>query len=169
MFYGTSNWDPVLIVAQIVTVQCLYYICLGSLLYFLASSSQARVVTIASIFDYRFVTTSTALGWSVIFSFLGASFTGALVLYFVVERTKKCLDFTVTCYCFHALFSTFYKGFPLSFEWWFTICLSAGITALVGESLCMKKEMRDIPISTRPTTSRNVSKRQRLIHFLAGQ
>ena len=59
MFYGTSSWDPVLIVAQIVTVQCLYYICLGSVLYLL-HSSQAGVLTIASIFDYRFVTTSTS-------------------------------------------------------------------------------------------------------------
>lgn len=33
MFYGTAVWDPVLIVAQIVTLQCLFYLSLGALLF----------------------------------------------------------------------------------------------------------------------------------------
>ena len=35
MFYGASVWDPWLIIAQIVTVQCLYYLSFGLLLYLL--------------------------------------------------------------------------------------------------------------------------------------
>ena len=33
MFYGVQVWDPALIVAQIVTLQCLFYLSLGALLF----------------------------------------------------------------------------------------------------------------------------------------
>ena len=33
MFYGAPVWDPALIVAQIVTLQCLFYLSLGALLF----------------------------------------------------------------------------------------------------------------------------------------
>lgn len=35
MFYGATVWDPVLIVAQIITIQCLFYVSLGLLLWIL--------------------------------------------------------------------------------------------------------------------------------------
>lgn len=192
MFYGTSVWDPVLIVAQIVSVQSLFYIGLGS---GLSTLNRGKTVTVDYVFNTRLLTTSTYTGWTIIVSYLGSALTGAIVLYFVVERTKKCLDFTVTCYLFHVLFCALYKGFPWSLEWWITIGLSAACMALVGESLCMKKEMRDIPTTTgyRGGSSssssnrsrglpRNLSqvkianntngisntKRQRLINFLGG-
>lgn len=33
MFYGANVWDPWLILAQIITVQCLFYLSFGLLLY----------------------------------------------------------------------------------------------------------------------------------------
>ena len=33
MFYGAAVWDPWLILAQIITVQCLFYLSFGLLLY----------------------------------------------------------------------------------------------------------------------------------------
>ena len=33
MFYGAQVWDPALIIAQIVTLQCLFYLSLGALLF----------------------------------------------------------------------------------------------------------------------------------------
>lgn len=38
MFYGNSTWDPVLIVAQIISLQCLFYISLGLLLWLLVGA-----------------------------------------------------------------------------------------------------------------------------------
>ena len=35
MFYGANVWDPWLILAQIITVQCLFYLSFGLLLYVL--------------------------------------------------------------------------------------------------------------------------------------
>mmetsp|Transcript_10313 Transcript_10313/g.28043 ORF Transcript_10313/g.28043 Transcript_10313/m.28043 type:complete len:198 (+) Transcript_10313:93-686(+) len=162
MFYGTAVWDPVLIVAQIVTVQCLFYVCLGTFLYvFLATSRpQSGPLSIVYVFDYHKVAASTAVGWTVIFSFLASAVSGSVILYFVVERTKKCLDFTVTCYLFHLLFCMCYGGFPLSIQWWITIGLSAACMTLLGETLCMKREMRDIPTTT--TSGRSAGSRARV-------
>ena len=174
MFYGTSVWDPVLIIAQILSVQSLFYIGLGTTL-FVFLGATADPLTVAEVFDYRKLS-----GWRAIAGTLAGSVAGALVLLVVVERTKKCLDFTVTCYVFHLIFCTSYGGFPLSLEWWITIGLSAACMTLLGESLCMKKELRDIPtaLPTRNPRANNQvrvasssgtsSKRQRLINFLGG-
>jgi len=42
MFYGAQVWDPVLIVAQIVTLQCLFYLSLGALLFVFVGVPLAR-------------------------------------------------------------------------------------------------------------------------------
>jgi hypothetical protein len=64
----------------------------------------------------------------------------------VVERAKKCLDFTVTIYFLHLLFCCAYRGWPRSMEWWLLNGASLAVTATLGEWLCLRKEMRDIPI-----------------------
>ena len=170
MFYGTSVWDPVLIVAQIASVQALFYINLCTALYVFLGGSTRGPLTLELVFDYR-----TLRGVFPIAAYLVSALAGSVVLYFVVERTKKCLDFTLTLYLFHFVGCSFYGGFPLSVEWWVTIGVSAACMTLAGESLCMKKELRDIPTSL-PTSTRtatnqvrvakNASKRQRLINFL---
>ena len=52
MFYGTQVWDPVLIVAQIVTIQCLFYISFGLLLWTLVGElhyeHQAAVIALTT-------------------------------------------------------------------------------------------------------------------------
>ena len=52
MFYGATVWDPWLIITQIITVQCLFYLSFGLLLYILLgglqplfAAPQERVVT----------------------------------------------------------------------------------------------------------------------------
>ena len=55
MFYGTQVWDPVLIVAQIVTIQCLFYISFGLLLWILVGKlnyeQQAAVSSSQTAFE----------------------------------------------------------------------------------------------------------------------
>lgn len=48
MFYGATIWDPVLIIAQIVAIQCLFYVSLGLLLWVLLGTSAWLVVECSS-------------------------------------------------------------------------------------------------------------------------
>lgn len=41
MFYGAAVWDPWLILTQIITVQCLFYLSFGLLLYILLGGLQS--------------------------------------------------------------------------------------------------------------------------------
>ena len=52
MFYGGNIWDPIYILVQILTVQCLYYLGFGAMLYVLVGPT-VRVLTISYLFDYR--------------------------------------------------------------------------------------------------------------------
>lgn len=51
MFYGAVVWDPWLIVAQIVCLQCMYYITLGLLLAVLVGTRVSRL-SLVYFFDY---------------------------------------------------------------------------------------------------------------------
>lgn len=75
MFYGAVVWDPWLIVAQIVCLQCLYYVTLGVFLMVLVGTRVSRM-SLVYFFDYVTLTASTVTGWCVIASFLLSSFAG---------------------------------------------------------------------------------------------
>lgn len=75
MFYGAVVWDPWLIVAQIVCLQCMYYITLGLLLSLLVGTRVSRM-SLVYFFDYVTISTSTVTGWSVVASFLLSSVAG---------------------------------------------------------------------------------------------
>jgi hypothetical protein len=68
MFYGAMVWDPWLILAQIVCIQCLYYISLGILLYAFVSTQVPRF-TLKYFFDYTLVTATSIVGWSTLAAF----------------------------------------------------------------------------------------------------
>lgn len=71
-------------------------------------------------------------------------------LLLLIERAKKCLDFSVTMYIIHLIFCSMYAGFPATVTWWVVNLICCVTTALIGEWLCMRREMKDIPIrSTR--------------------
>lgn len=92
MFYGAAVWDPWLIVAQIVCLQCLYYLTLSLFLALLVGIRISKM-SLFYLFDYAAVTTSTVTGWCVIVSFLLTSLAGAGYLLYLIERTKKVLRF----------------------------------------------------------------------------
>lgn len=71
-------------------------------------------------------------------------------IFVLVERAKKCLDFTATMYIIHLILCVLYNGFPTSFLWWFVYIVCVVVTSLLGEWLCMRRELKDIPMrSTR--------------------
>ncbi|KAJ4851005.1 hypothetical protein Tsubulata_033568 [Turnera subulata] len=153
MFYGAVVWDPWLIVAQIVCLQCLYYLTLGFFLSFLVGSRVSRL-SLVYFFDFATVTVSTVTGWCVITSFLLSSIAGAGYIVFLIERAKKCLDFAGTLYIIHLIICVVYGGWPTSLVWWILNGTSFGVMALLGEYLCIKRELREIPITSRYRSSK---------------
>ncbi|KAK8664249.1 hypothetical protein V6N13_084047 [Hibiscus sabdariffa] len=107
MFYGTVVWDPWLIVAQIVCLQCLYYLTLGVFLSFFVGTRVSRM-SLVYFFDFATVATSTVTGWCVIASFLLSSIAGAGYMLYLIERAKKCLDFSATLYIIHLFICIMY-------------------------------------------------------------
>eukprot|EP00850_Spirogloea_muscicola_P016460 SM000133S26826 [mRNA] locus=s133:395880:397073:+ [translate_table: standard] len=189
MFYGAAVWDPWLILAQIATLQCLFYLTLGALLALLVGSHAPARFDLALFFDAAALDATTPAGCSAILAFAGtaaagsghASEAGAAMalgaphgndvhvsaiphrwpllrrplalplcragyLLVIVERAKKCLDFTATTYIIHLALCTAYAGLPATFTWWLVNGLALVFMAVLGEWLCMRRELRDIPL-----------------------
>ncbi|KAK9820508.1 hypothetical protein WJX72_011107 [[Myrmecia] bisecta] len=147
MFYGSQGWDPVLIVAQICTVQCLHYLSLGVFLWLLCGPYVGHL-TLQQLFVSNFTSFHSFVGWMAVLASLVNSLASAVYLMFVVERAKKCLDFAATIYIIHLACCCIYKGFPTSVDWWAVNITAMIVTALLGEFLCMHREMQDIPIGS---------------------
>lgn len=75
MFYGTIVWDPWLILAQIVCLQCLYYLTLGFFTVLLVGTRVSRM-SLMYFFDFSMLVASTVTGWCVIVSFILSSLAG---------------------------------------------------------------------------------------------
>eukprot|EP01113_Clastostelium_recurvatum_P047061 TRINITY_DN8336_c0_g1_i1.p1 TRINITY_DN8336_c0_g1~~TRINITY_DN8336_c0_g1_i1.p1 ORF type:complete len:244 (-),score=43.06 TRINITY_DN8336_c0_g1_i1:37-714(-) len=151
MFYS-SVWDPRLILSQIATIQCVYYLSLGGMLMLLDLLS-GYSLTFTQMFSYKATSMHTWHGWIVIVSMPFTSLAGAFGLFVVVERSKKCLDYTVTAWIFHLCTCWIYGGFPRGWTWWLVNIFSLILMAVLGEYLCMRREMTDIPLG-RPLGSR---------------
>ncbi|KAL3655495.1 hypothetical protein CASFOL_001281 [Castilleja foliolosa] len=75
MFYGTVVWDPWVIVAQIVCLQCLYNISLGLFLSILVGPRVTKM-SLVYFFDFATITASTSTGWCVMASIFLSSIAG---------------------------------------------------------------------------------------------
>ncbi|KAH7297794.1 hypothetical protein KP509_25G013200 [Ceratopteris richardii] len=144
MFYGAMVWDPWLIVSQIVCMQCLSYLSLGLLLWLLVGM-HVPMFSLHYFFDYSTLTTFSFTGWCTIVAFLLNSIVGAAFLLLIVERNKKCLDFTVTVYIVHLFLCLIYGGLPSTITWWLVNGMSVALMACLGEWLCLRRELREIP------------------------
>jgi len=148
MFY-VSIWDPKLIIFQIIALQSCFYVSLGAYLWvfhYLAG----QPVTLSLLFHPRSLNFDSLSGGLAILASFFNSFTGSVLLMFIVERSKKCLDFSATVYLFHfaiCLMAT--RHFPGTWTWWLTQVLCMAIMAVIGEYLCMRRELREIPLHTK--------------------
>lgn len=66
---------------------------------------------------------------------------------YVIERAKKCLDFAATLYIIHLFICIVYGGWPASVTWWVVNIAGLAIMALLGEYLCIRRELKEIPIT----------------------
>ncbi|CAL5222219.1 g4551 [Coccomyxa viridis] len=145
MFYGANVWDPWLILAQIVTVQCLFYLSFGLLLYVFLGP-YVNHLALSHFFVASSINLYSFAGWMITATNLLNSLSVALSLMFVVERAKKCLDFAATCYVLHLAIVSMVGGFPRTPTWWVVNGTAMAIAALLGEWLCVRRELQDIPM-----------------------
>lgn len=84
-------------------------------------------------------------------SFVLNALTCALGLLYFIRRGKQCLDFTVTVHFFHLLGCWFYSSrFPLALTWWLVQAVCIALMAVIGEYLCMRTELKEIPLNSAP-------------------
>ena len=74
--------------------------------------------------------------------------TCACSLWYVVKRTKQCLDFAATAHFIHLVLCSFFTGgVPAAPSWWIAQVLCIALTTVLGEYLCMRTELKAIPVS----------------------
>ena len=104
-------------------------------------------LSLNQFFSSRYYSFTLSSGFSTSSCMLLAGVSGAFLLSIIVERSKKCVDFTVTAYFLHVLFCYFWNGIlPLEFEFWIAMMMSSFVCASLGEFLCSRSEMEDIPL-----------------------
>lgn len=142
---AASRFRPGLILSQIVTLQCLFYVVLG-VIFELNHALFATSITMDRIFTAKFLDVWSALGWIDNAAVLTSSFVGSLLLAVIVEKSKKCLDFSVTLFLIHIILCSVYGGFPATWDWWIVHILGMIMMVVLGEYFCSKRELSDIPL-----------------------
>ncbi|XP_039745759.1 protein SYS1 homolog [Pararge aegeria] len=142
-----TQWDPCLIVSQIVAMQCVLYLTL-SLLIAVMQDLTTSTRTLDHLFQYHEIQVKDNEGRAVIIAFVLNAIIGALMLWMLVGRTKLCLDFSCTFYGIHLLTCWFYNNsFPTTFSWWALNIACASVMCVAGEFLCLRTELQAIPLT----------------------
>lgn len=68
----------------------------------------------------------------------------AILLPMIVERAKKCLDFTSTLYIIHLGICSFYDGVPRNWEWWMLQMASLALMVVLGEPSITQNVVRGL-------------------------
>lgn len=139
-------WDPCLIISQIVAVQCVFYLFLAFwilLVDFWTGSTRSLDQFFRPV-ELRF---SSFKGKITIVAFCLNALTGAGGLWVIVRRAKQCLDFAATAHLIHLIFCTIYAGFPKAWSWWLLNLACMALMSVIGEFICMRTELKAIPVS----------------------
>ncbi|XP_065372177.1 protein SYS1 homolog [Calliphora vicina] len=144
--FRNTQWDPILLISQIISVQFCVYFTLG-LSVGLANMLAGDNYRLDNIFEYHEIHVSDLGGRLLICAFVTNSFLASLALWCIVRRAKLCLDFSCTFHIFHLLICWWYNNaFPSNISWWLLNCITATIMCIGGEFLCLKSELKEIPV-----------------------
>ena len=151
--YGGDDFNPKLIITQMLCLQSLWYcgLCVTSLP--LNYPSTFPVVTLFSS-DHWHVKDRLGMahGVGVLLCTILLAFACAVI----VERSRKCWDFVGSVFIVHLLLVSVCQGYlPSEPMWWSINVLSAVLSTLGGEYLCSRTETESILLrpSTRPKRS----------------
>ncbi|XP_034241977.1 protein SYS1 homolog [Thrips palmi] len=148
--FRSTIWDPTLILSQILSVQFIFYCCLGLWL-LLVNAVSGAYCSLDLLFKYEEIHVQNFGGRAVIAAFVLNSLTGAIALWFIVCRTKQCLDFAATAHFLHLLICWHYNShFPATLSWWLLNAACVTIMCVYGEYLCLRTELQAIPLSVGP-------------------
>ena len=145
-----AQFNPKLIFSQIVAMQCFHYLILGFIIqvnHVLFNTS----ITVDRIFvAQNYLNLWSLEGWIDNLAILLTSCVGSVLMAIIVEKSKKVLDFGITLFLIHLWLCVLYNhgSFPASWDWWIIHILSTILMILLGEYLCSKKELDDIPLLT---------------------
>ncbi|KAG9305447.1 hypothetical protein G9A89_021165 [Geosiphon pyriformis] len=146
--FRTTVWDPLLIVAQIVALQTLYYSSISIIILFTLLIT-GNDISLDHLLNYREFRGDTVFGWTLAFAWIANSVVGIYLLLRVVERAKQVLDFTLTLHFFHLLITSYYSGhIPTTIIWWAINIINCCIMIFGGELYCMRKEMEPIMLTS---------------------
>lgn len=138
-------WDPPLIIAQMATVQCLYYVALGITIS-IASFLFDMNPSLSYLFDPTILHLSNRANALLVACHAVSAFAGSVALWYFVKRAKQCLDFTCSMHAFHLIGCCIYRSFPTTVSWWLIQLVCITLMVVLGEYLCMRTEMREIPL-----------------------
>eukprot|EP00727_Mastigamoeba_balamuthi_P010082 m51a1_g5697 hypothetical protein (174) ;mRNA; r:1020891-1021500 len=160
MYFRGGSWDPVTIILQIVCLQSVFYVSLGSVAVSVdivattfgwptppRPASRGAPTVLEILFDPRSCTFYYVSGWLCILSYHIAAILCSFAAVFVVEKARKCLDFAATVFILHGAACVLYAG-PRSLSsgaWWIAQVASLVALALLSEHLCRRRELREIP------------------------
>lgn len=156
-FNKSRGWDPLLIIAQIVCVQCCHYLILSGLLLGV-NHAQGRRLTMHQLFSPYALHYTTTSGLYLTLVIGIAAILMAFVFEFVVERARRCLDFALTLHTLHVVACIVYTdSFPTWWYFWLVHSLAALVTAVAAHRRCRQRELVDIPRPQRPAASASSS------------
>ncbi|KAJ1992186.1 hypothetical protein H4R33_001111 [Dimargaris cristalligena] len=142
--FRASAWDPIMIIAQIAAFQSISYVSLGLLI----TAAQVLLGLDSSLdhaLHYTSLRSDTVFGWTLAAIWLVQAIVGILLLGYIVERVRLCVDFTLTFFGIHLVMVSVYSHrLPNFFFWWLVSLVYVVVTILGGEWFCMRREMRPI-------------------------
>ena len=144
-FNKSRGWDPLLLLGQIVCVQCCHYV-LQSALLFAFDGALSRRLTLHQLFSPHALNFTTSNGLYLTLVVAVTAVLVAFVFELVVERSKLCLDFAFTLFFVHVAACIIYtEQFPTWWYFWLVHSLAALVTAVVARYRCRVRELTDIP------------------------
>jgi len=142
---NANTFNPRLIFSQMTALQSIHYLVL-SIIFQINHFTFGTTVTIDRMFTAKYLNIWERNEWVDCSAILLSSVIGAFLLTIIVEKSKKCLDFSVTYTTIHLLLCTLYNGFPASWDWWILNVLGMIIMTVLGEFLCSRLELKEIPL-----------------------
>eukprot|EP00298_Acanthocystis_sp_HF-20_P026442 c4149_g1_i1.p1 GENE.c4149_g1_i1~~c4149_g1_i1.p1 ORF type:complete len:159 (+),score=35.48 c4149_g1_i1:8-484(+) len=145
VYFGRYFFDPKLICYKILLTQCIFYLGLSCIIWILDFNSKHRV-SLSQIFRCTQLSLYSQSSQIIWISHLINAFIGGVALLLIVERARKCLDYTFTAYFIHFILCYMNCGLPDGWEIWLCWLVSIVVMTTFGEHLCIKREMKEIPL-----------------------
>ena len=146
--FGHDKFAPKYIFIQIMVLLSSFYslfLTISLLLHFFISWSPLLISQVMTAENYNPL--ESLLGVELWIAILISSAWQSFIIKFVVERTRKVLDFVLTCHIITLLIKCIFSDFPMSIAWWLAFVATAIFITIAAERLCMQEEQKAISLA----------------------